>query len=230
MDVANKCIQWVKSILRKPFPFLDPSSPPPELAASEEGTPKPSPPQAQLLDLSIPLISFCLASATSIALLFRQIHGETPPSMHFFCLALFPYAANMLELAAIFCVATGFYLGITLFLPLSLKIASGKISVQVTNLTTDVPKEKNLGRNGRSTDWQETGRGHQWVFGENEKGNILADLQKLLVKMKIKGFILLWKKWTKLSILCGTSRVVEVSQQQFLDDNGRKGHFAQKKV
>ncbi|KAL2456567.1 Uncharacterized protein Fot_56783 [Forsythia ovata] len=141
MDVANnKCIQWFKSILIKPFPFLDPSPPPSELAASEEGTPKASPPQAQLLDLSIPLISFCLASATSIALLFRQIHGETPPSMHFFCLALviafssvmvakfispkFPYAAKMLELAAIFWVATGFYLCITLFLPLSLKIVS----------------------------------------------------------------------------------------------------------
>ncbi|KAL2520822.1 uncharacterized protein Fot_24745 [Forsythia ovata] len=141
MEVA---IQWLKSILRKPFPFLHPSHspppPPPELAASEDGTPKPFPPQAQLLDLSIPLISFCLASATSIALLFPQIHGETPPSIHFFCLALviafssvmvakfispkFPYAANMLELSAIFCVATGFYLGITLFLPLSLKIVS----------------------------------------------------------------------------------------------------------
>ncbi|KAL2520804.1 putative disease resistance protein RPM1-like [Forsythia ovata] len=125
MEVANKCIQWVKITLRKPFPFLDPPPPPPdpELAASEDGNPKPSPPQAQLLDLSIPLISFCLASATSIALLFRQIHGETlPPSMQFFYLALviafssamvakfispkFPYAAKMLELAAIFCVAT----------------------------------------------------------------------------------------------------------------------------
>ncbi|KAL2520829.1 uncharacterized protein Fot_24752 [Forsythia ovata] len=141
MEVANKCIQWFKNILRKPFPFLDPPPPPPELAASEDGTPKPSPPQAQQLDLSIPLVSFCLASATSIALLFRQIHSETlPPSMQFFCLALviafssvmvakfifpkFPYAAKMLELAAIFWVATGFYLCITLFLPLSLKIVS----------------------------------------------------------------------------------------------------------
>ncbi|KAL2498160.1 hypothetical protein Adt_23710 [Abeliophyllum distichum] len=91
MEVANKCIQCVKTILRKPFPFLDPPPPPPtpKLAASEDGTPTPSPPQAQLLDLSIPLISYCLASATSIALLFGQIHGETLPlSMHFLCLAL----------------------------------------------------------------------------------------------------------------------------------------------
>ncbi|KAL2520833.1 proline-rich protein 36-like [Forsythia ovata] len=140
MEVANKCIQWVKITLRKPFPFLDPPPPPPELAASEDSNPKPSPPQAQQLDWSIPLTSYCLGSATSNALLFRQIHGKTPPSMHFFFLALviafssvmvakfispkFPYAAKMLELAAIFWVATGFYLCITLFLPLSLKIVS----------------------------------------------------------------------------------------------------------
>ncbi|KAL2498167.1 Uncharacterized protein Adt_23717 [Abeliophyllum distichum] len=140
MDVAiNKCIQWFESILRKLFPFLDPPPPPPELAASEDGTPNPSSTQT-LIDSSIPIISFCLASATSIALLFRQIHGETPLSMHFFCLALviafsssvvvkfispkFPYAAKKLELAAIFCVATGFHLGITMFLPLSFKIVS----------------------------------------------------------------------------------------------------------